>query len=272
MADTLDADEMKETFHRVAAYRAVCQAVRAGASHTFVSGLLFLFVTYLVYSVAGPHPFFYIFLGIALSELAVGVWKRVRPSAECVLLDGLLELSFGGAVLVRQYMAWQGMIAWPVSPMSLLIGAWSLVNAYQAFNNYRHLRRMFAERPTADHLAYVDDLVAEIRGADPEADPRALDLPTYPHLKAKLLGDLAVFVHGRTGAVTAAARDEVEIDREERGGGRLPTAYLRIDGEDYPEFGLSAANWRNYARWKTEGGDPPPPVAVRPVRERPTDD
>ena len=38
-----------------------------------------------------------------------------------------------------------------------------------------------------------------------------------------------------------------------------------VDGEEFPKFPLTAENWANYARWKTEGGTPPPPVTVLPA-------
>jgi hypothetical protein len=270
MAEKLDVEEMRDTFHRVSAYREVCNAVRASAGHTLFNGVFFLGLTGLFYYLAGPQPIFLVYGAIGVGEILVGLWKKVKPSAEGVLADGLLQFGFAASIGVREFLRFQDGRA--PSTISVIIALWCLFDAVRTFQHYAALRRAFTERPTSEHIAYVEDLVREIRQSDPETDPTALDLPTYPHLKAKLLGDLAIFVDARGGAAFAVARRAVEIEREESGSGRLPVALLRIEGEDYPEFGLTPANWRNYAQWKTEGGDPPPPVKVRPVRERPSDD
>jgi hypothetical protein len=55
-----------------------------------------------------------------------------------------------------------------------------------------------------------------------------------------------------------------------RDGGR-PFVRLFIEGEEYPLFNISEANWSNYCAWKREGGEEPPPLepivpTVYPVR------
>jgi hypothetical protein len=271
MADRLDVDEMRETFQRVAAYRAVCQMVRARAGRTIFNGLFFVGIAVAFYYLVGVfHPFFLVYAAIGFGEMLVGLWKRTYPSAEGVLADAVLQFAFAASIGARQILAMQAGLN--PNAFSVLIAAWVFFDAVRTFQAYLALRRAFTERPTADHLAYVDELVAEIRAADPETDSQILDLPTFPHLKAKLLGDLTILVEARSGKAVAAAREDVRIDREEGRRGRLPTAYLTVEGQEFPGFGLSAANWKNYAAWKTEGGEPPPPPKVRPVREGPDDD
>jgi hypothetical protein len=269
MADKVDVDQMRETFQRVIAYRAVCEAVRGTAGRTMFSGVFFLGLTALLFSVFGLEPIFLAYAAIGFGEILVGVWKKVSPSAEGVLADALFHFAFATAIGVRQLLIVQA--GGNPHPISLFIAAWVLFDGIRTFQQYTALRRMFVDRPSREHIAYVDELIAEIRDSDPEIDQQALDLPTAPHLKAKLLGDLAIFVEPRSGGAIATSRDDVEIEREESADG-LSNGILRIDGEEYPEFVLSPANWRNYARWKTEGGHPPPPVKVRPVREQPSDD
>jgi hypothetical protein len=271
MAEKLDVEEMRETFQRVAAYRAVCQAVRAGAGRTIFNGLFFIGITAAFYYLAGVvQPIFLVYGAIGVGELLVGLWKRFFPSAEGVLADAVLQFGFAAAIGGRQGLAILN--NFPPSWFMLVLGVIVFLDAIRTFQSYLSLRRVFPVRPSTAHLAYVDDLVAEIRASEPESDPQALDLPTFPHMKAKLLGDLAILVEGRSGKAIAAAREDVEIEREEGRGGRLPTAFLTVEGQEFPEFGLSAANWKNYAAWKAEGGEPPPPVKVRPVRERRDDD
>jgi hypothetical protein len=88
-------------------------------------------------------------------------------------------LAFGGWNLTRNALLVQA--GGRVDGFSVFIGlflAWSAVGRFRA---YGQLRRLFADRPTRDQLAWFDDLAAEIRRSDPESDPSALDLPTRPH-------------------------------------------------------------------------------------------
>jgi hypothetical protein len=99
-------------------------------------------------------------------------------------------------------------------------------------------------------LAWFDDLIREIRAADPESDDLALDLPTRPHWKAKLFGTTAFFVGKTSDAVFVAGPDEFDLAREKKdhGTGRR-RAMLTIHGQHYPEFEITDASWDNYRRW-----------------------
>ena len=112
-------------------------------------------------------------------------------------------------------------------------------------------------------MAWVDDLAAEIRSADPQTDALALDLPTTPHLRAKLLGSTAFFVAAHGDAVWVAGPDEFRIEREGRdhGTGRR-RARLWIADRFYPEFRIADASWENYRKWmagRAVPGSPSPP-------------
>jgi hypothetical protein len=137
------------------------------------------------------------------------------------------------------------------NPVVLFLGLFLLMAAFARFKMYGQLRRMFAERPTAEHIAWFDGLVHEIRASDPESDEQAIDLPTGPHWKAKLLGPTAFFVAMRGGAVWVAGPQDFELLREkvDRGTGRRK-AHLRLLAEPYPEFEITDATWANYSRWR----------------------
>ena len=67
MANGIGVEEMRMTLARVAAYRKVCEQVRAGASSTMFTGAMFLGFAYLNYSLIGRfHPILYgqILLGV----------------------------------------------------------------------------------------------------------------------------------------------------------------------------------------------------------------
>ena len=110
-------------------------------------------------------------------------------------------------------------------------------------------------RPTRAQLRWFDDLLADLRHADPKADRRAVAFPTRPVLSGFLLGDTAFFL-ADGGQVWIVARDEVVLDAENHPDpDKNPRGYLSVSGNALPPFALSRANWENYAAWKREGGD-----------------
>lgn len=255
---------MRDTFARVSIYRQMCESVRSGSNGTLFSGVFMIGLGYLNYTALGAHPIAYLLVGIGILEIGVGLLKKIRPSPECVLFDALLTLAFAGSIFLRQYLAFQA--GNKVNNISLFIGAWCLFNAYQLFSQYQALRRLFIERPSADQLAYVDDLVAEIIESDPETDPTALYLPSKPRIKAKLLDGVALLVVGPKKEFGVTATDDMELERIDNEGG--PTAYLRIGEKDFGTVSLKGKNWQNYVQWKTDHGDPPPPPVARSRDER----
>ena len=139
-----------------------------------------------------------------------------------------------------------------------------LMGAIGRFKDYRLLRMLFAERPSADHMAWFDDLVREIKAADPQSDELALDLPTSPHWKAQLLGTTAFFVTLKGNMVLVAGPEDFEILREkaDHGTGRRK-ALLRIHEIPAPEFEITDATWTNYQKWRAANPLPQnPPVAT----------
>jgi hypothetical protein len=241
---------MRARLQTVAAYRELCRSVQRSGRENVVFALLMLGFAYYTFqpnAVGVMAVVAVLYAGLALAEFAVGLFKWLAPMAEGVLLDAFILLLFAGWNL-----GWQGLAVVagvPPNPISLLLGLYMLVGAFGRFRSYGTLRRLFAERPSPDHVAWFDDLVHEIRASDPHADDQALDLPTRPHWKAKLLGGTAFFVAGG-GAVWVAGPDDFVLRREptDRGTGRRK-ALLSIYGEAYPEFEIEDPSWANYTKW-----------------------
>src|SRR5262249_44955924 len=135
------------------------------------------------------------------------------------------------------------------NPVAVLLGLFFLMSAFGRFKAYRQLRLLFAERPSPEHIAWFDELTAEIRAADPQADEHAVDLS--PHWRAKLLGSTSFFVAARGTSVGVVGTGEFELLREraDHGTGRRK-ALLRIHGLQSPEFEIGDASWANYQRWR----------------------
>jgi hypothetical protein len=249
--------ELRARLQQMAGYRQICQLVRARAGHTLVNALIWLGLTYYLFTAIGPHPMLLGYLALGVAELLVGLWKKFAPSVEAVLADGLILLGFAGFILARQVLAWQGVINWPVNPISILFGVWWLSDAFNSIKTYGALRRAFPDRPTRDQIAWFNDLVREIRAADPETDDAAVDLPTLPHWKAKLLGSTAFFVTAHDDSVLVAGPGEFVIHREgeDRGTG-LRRAVLQVHGQAFPAFEIDDASWANYAKWRAANAGP----------------
>lgn len=259
MDDWQQGEHRRAVLRNVAAYRDLCQRVRSTATGGLLFGAFMLGIWwFLIPPKEQFGPFGLIYLGLAGLEFAAALWNKVAPSAEGVAIDGIVLLLFGGSHLVRQAVLWQAGGGGRTSILLVLFGCYWVYQGVSHLRSYWHLRRAFAERPTAEHMRWFEGLVREARNADPANDDDALDLATRPPVRGKLLGDTAVFVVGGTRDVLIVARDDVRIDRTQgKDPDRGPDGYLVIEGEAFGRFPLDGDNWRNYAKWKGTAGDPP---------------
>lgn len=243
-----DDATMRLRLQHVAAYRELCRSVQRGGRENVVFAFVMLGLAYFIYTAGGARNVALIYGALALGEMFVGLFKWVAPSAEGLVLDAVVLLAFAAITFWRQFVAFQG--GGVVSPVFVFFGLFMLFGAINRLKGYAILRKLFAERPDPEHLAWFDDLVREILASDPEIDRQALDLPTTPHWRAKLLGGTAFFVAAAGSTVWIASPDDFVLRREktERGAG-WRKAKLTIYGETYPEFELDDASWENYTRW-----------------------
>ncbi|AMV30366.1 hypothetical protein VT84_38595 [Gemmata sp. SH-PL17] len=241
----------------VAAYRELRRNVQKSGRENVIFALVMLGLAYFAHQ-NGQNTFVaLIYVALGLGELLVGLFKWAVPSAEGLILDGMVLLVFAALNFGREFLRFQGG-AQPTST-GIFFGLLMLYFAVGRFKNYAALRRLFAERPAPEHIAWFDDLVRDILTSDPHADQLALDLPTTPHWRVKLLGSTAFFVANNGGSVWVVGPDDFVLVREkhDRGGGRRK-ALLRIYGDAYPEFTLDDVSWANYARWMDEFAAPHP--------------
>lgn len=256
-----DDVQMRVQLQRVAVYRELCRAVRRTGRENVVFAAIMGALAYISWQ-AGANKFVLAIYAVLIGcELAVGFFKWAFPSAEGPLLDGLVLLLFAVVNFGFQLLAAQA--GRPLNPVIILFGLLLLAQAVNRFRFYGHLRRLFADRPSPEHIAWFDGLAAEIRAADPQADDLALDLPTGPQWKVKLLGGTAFFVGRRGGAVWVAGPDDFELLREkaDHGTGRR-RAMLKVFGHPYPEFEIADATWANYQRWRATYPLPQPAPAA----------
>ncbi|MBN9122364.1 MAG: hypothetical protein J0I06_25025 [Planctomycetes bacterium] len=249
--------DMRLRLQQVAAYRELRQSVARSGRENVVYAALMLGFAYFIYSAGGNRDVALLFGALSAGELLVGLFKWVFPSAEGLLLDAFVLLAFAALNGWLAYSQFQqrgqpGLLA-------IFFGLYMLSGAFNRLKTYGDLRRLFAERPAPEHIAWFDDLVYEIRTSDPVTDRLALDLPTRPHWRAKLFGGTAFFVAATGHAVWVAGADDFTLRREkaDRGTGHRK-ALLSIHGEQYPEFELGDTSWENYTKWLTSQRPAPP--------------
>ncbi|CAN5595042.1 hypothetical protein BH11PLA2_BH11PLA2_14860 [soil metagenome] len=240
----MDSQELRETFHRVNAYRSVTSAVRGTAGGSIFSGLFFGAIAYYFYSVTNQiSPFLIIYFVLAVLEIGVGLWKKFSPSIECVLVDALFKLAFSLSILARQYLLWQAQ--GQPQMFYLFFGVWTLYDAYRAFQAYFNLRKVFVERPSASQMRYVADMIADIRRGDPDNDPSMLDFSREFDFKAQMLGELA-FLVDRGGEVHVLDKSDLLINRVNNS----PLGNVVLFNNPLQPIQLRESNWQNYCRWK----------------------
>jgi hypothetical protein len=241
----LDAESLRDTLNRVIAYRDLQRGVRASAKHNLFWGGLFFVVWYLNFGgrINPQNIFSVTMLGIAVLELGVGLLKYLAPSAECLLLDAAVFFAFTGLNLFRAAVIWNA--GRQPDVVAIGLGLYMGYNGVVCVQGYGRLRRAFAQRPSGQHIAYVNALLREIRAADPEVEPDAV---RFGGLRGKLIGDMLV-VADPAGGAFVADRDAVELRRATGPDGE-PVGGLRLYGQPQPEFPLDDGTWRNYARWK----------------------
>ena len=243
-----DDTEMRFRLQQVAAYRELCRQIRVSGRGNIFFALLMLFLAYSNWKLGQADWMLILYAALALAELGAGLLKWAFPSAEGVLIDALILLLF--AVFNLGIAGLQVQQGRNPSLIAVFLSLFLLSGAVSRFRSYSGLRRLFAERPSRDQIAWFDELVYEIRTADPETDDQALDLPTKPHWKAKLLGSTAFFVARRGDAVVVAGPFDFDLTpdgRDRRTG--LTRVLLHIHGQTYPEFGIDDASWDNYRKW-----------------------
>lgn len=233
---------MRAELQRVAAYRELCAAVRRSGRHNAVFAAVMLAIAL---TLAGRD--LYVFAVIVVAELLIGLYKWLAPSAEGVLLDGVVLVGFAALNLGREGLA----VAAGVQPRTLfvMLGLFLMWGAVGRFRAYGQLRKLFADRPTREQIAWFDDLVAEIRHSDPEADPSALDLPTRPHWKGKLLGSTAFLVTVKGDSAVVAGPWDIDIVAQNKSGRRGVRAVLRLYGQEFPAFEIDLQSLDNFEAW-----------------------
>jgi hypothetical protein len=239
------AAETRAMLRNVSAYRAVLAQVRRSSYYSFFFGAFFLFLWwYLLPQKMQFGAFGLIYLGLGVLEFTVGLVNLVNPSLEGILFDGFVLMVFGAQSAARQ------LIEGNPSPFMLLSVYW-VYSGFQRCRGYFQIRKAFPIRPTSANLRWFEDMIRDVRGADPAADPAALDLPCKPPIRAKLLGENVFLVASGANDLIVLAAGEFALEilppvndsREHQG-------VLFLEGVAPKPFPLDEYNLANYLDWR----------------------
>jgi hypothetical protein len=251
-----ESSDPVDLLNQVNLYRELRRDVRRGSTGTLIFGAIMLAIWYGVFGTRNDYGVFsLVYLTLGCLEVAVGLLNRLNPSPEGVFFDGLLLLLFGTATLARQLFIWQGMIRGFLSPISLIFGGYWLWQGYHHLQAYRHLRKIFPLRPQAKHLRWFEELLAEIRQAEPENDPTVLHLKTSPPIKVKLLGKIVFLLLPESEEIMILHDFEFSmtpLPYEEST--QQPLASVWISEIGNLECPLDPINWGNYTKWAEKTG------------------
>ena len=239
--------ETRAMLRNVGAYRAVVGAVRGSAWWSFAFGAFFIGIWYTLPAKFQYTPFGLIYLGLGVLEFTVGLLNLAKPSLEGILFDGVVLVVFGVQSGARQ------LLLGAASVFTLLAVYW-IYSGFQRCRNYFQIRRVFPVRPTAANLKWFNDMIRDVRQADPANDPTALDLASKPPLRAKLIGDSAFLVASGNDDLIILASDELALIPTTADGEGVRTAFLLLEGVSREPFPVDGDNWRNYTDWRKANG------------------
>jgi hypothetical protein len=238
------AAEVRSMLRLAAEYRQVCAGVRRTAFHSLFWGIL---MVGLWYGAMPPREQYtmigLVFLGLGVIEFTVGMWNYFFPAPEGMLLEGLVLILFTINSVVRY------LLLMKFSPL-VVFAVFMGFSGIQHIRGYFQIRKLFPVRPSRKTLAWLEELRQDVRYANPEADPMALDLPTQPPFRAKLLGENALFLANGTQDLIILAGHQIIIEPHDAEEGEMPEATLYFGGERVSDFVLDPDNWRNYSEWK----------------------
>lgn len=241
--------ETRSMLRNVGAYRQVVGAVRGSAWWSFAFGAFFIGIWYSLPAKFQYTPFGLIYLGLGVLEFTVGLLNLIKPSLEGILFDGIVLVVFGLQSGARQLLL-------GITSIFTALAVYWVYSGVQRCRNYFQIRRAFPVRPTAANLRWFNDMIRDVRKADPANDPTALDLASKPPLRAKLIGDTAFLVASGTDDLIILGAEELPMfetgyDPDQT---RVVKAYLLLDGVSPEPFPIDDDNWRNYTDWKMANG------------------
>lgn len=249
--DPADVDELQQ----IAEYRRARKTLRAAGIGGIIFGVLALAVGMPLLAV-NPLNIVLVLIGALL--LAEGIWNVSYPTAEGVIVDGLALLLVG---LWNIFITFFNALAAGGGPGAALHVHWAVVGVFQIgygvyrFASYRRFTEAFAEKPSAEDLKQMDQLVKKILKMKPKGAEDVITFQTTSSFKqqvwtAQLAGDAAMFVAKVGHDVLVAHKEEVDIEVHGKALlGKTLKATFRI--RDHTMKGLiSPESYAKYEDWK----------------------
>ena len=251
MTDETPLDRMQ----KIADFRTTCKFLRKSGKEAMVFGAIILALGAMMFQ---ERLLDYLYIGLGIVELLIGLRNRYAPSASGVVLDGVLMLLFGAWNLTLQAIA----IEQGAEPFwfSLAFGAIFVVAGIRRIKKFGRVREAFREPPTVEQIAWFDDLIAEIQSAKEAATPKMVEFTAGVRWKARLIGDTAIFVDKLDMENLIVDRRDIDItDRGKALVRNVRIVRLRIGLRTFAAAEISPAmlavleSWRSDAEHSEEG-------------------
>jgi hypothetical protein len=177
-----------QRMQRIADYRTTCKFLVKSGKQGIIFGSLFLFVGIMSFDNRITD---YLYLGLGSIELFVGLHNRFRPSAFGIILDGIMLILLGAWNLASMgIIINQGV---PPSLFSAIFGVVVILVAITRFRRYPRIRAAFEDPPTAEQIAWLDEVIKEIQDST-AASEDTVEFRAGLLWKGKRYGDTVIFV------------------------------------------------------------------------------
>jgi hypothetical protein len=255
----VDLSESVLELQKVAEYRRAKRILRAAGIGGIIFGLLALVIGVPLLE-QNPINLILVLLGLVL--LGEGIWNVALPTAEGVIVDGIALILVG---------LWNIF----VSVLNVAAGAtegahWGVVALFQIgygiyrFTMYGRFYQAFQERPPAEDVKRLDDIVAKVMRSTYKNSADIINFQTRSFFKqqtwkGQLTGAAALFVDQLGHDVLIAPQDDVEFVKQGKVLiGRTLKVTFRIKDQTFNGL-ISPESFARYEQWK-QGEEEPPTV------------
>jgi hypothetical protein len=242
-----------DRLQKIADFRTTSKMLMKSGKQGIMFGVVFLVLGAMSFD---DHLYDWIYLGIGMVELLIGMRNRFHPSAFGVVLDGIMLLLWAVFNLSMQVVIVNlgGDLHW----FSTLIGVLIINVGLKRILRYRRAREAFVEPPTPEQLQWFDELIAEIQEADAAATPDLVVFKAGFPWKGKRLGDTVIFVDKLD--TENLIVDRRDIDIEDKGKAIFSNSRLvklRIGQRRFGVAEFTPAMLALLELWRTEGAAGP---------------
>lgn len=246
----MDLFENVGELRQAAEYRRAVKILRGAGWGAIIFGVLALVIGV---PAAVTHPINFVLVLFGLGLLAEGLWNLLLPTAEGILVDGILLLI---CALWNLFITILSVAAHdPPSVFWAVLGGFQIAWAVSRFVSYGRFRNALAEKPDAETLERLEDIVKDIKQTKSVDDNEIVGFRSRSALKqqdwkGRLGDDAAIFVDKLGYDILVAYKEDVTITVK---GKTLLASTLNASikvGKQRMEATISPESFARYTDWK----------------------